>query len=148
MEWHIAPARPADLPAILALLDHAGLPTVGLPQHLASTLMAHSADAVIGSAALELYGTTALLRSVVVAPAWRGRGVGRALIDAAAALAQQHGVGQLVLLTTTAAAWFVAAGWALGERDAVDPAVRQSSQFTGVCPASARVLIRQLAAAP
>jgi amino-acid N-acetyltransferase len=147
MVWRIAPAAPADLPAILALLDQAGLPEAGLAQHLATALVARSADVLIGSAALELYGDTALLRSVAVAPGWRGRGIGRALTDAASMLALHHGVRRLVLLTTTAAPWFLAAGWVAVGRDAVDAAARQSVQFTSACPASASVLMRRLDAA-
>ena len=144
MEWHLTPATSADLPALLALLGQVGLPEAGLAQHLATALVARSAGALIGSAALELYGGTALLRSVAVAPGWRGRGIGRALTDAASALALCHGVRRLVLLTTTAAPWFLAAGWVPLERDMVDAAVRQSIQFTSACPASASVLLRQL----
>jgi N-acetylglutamate synthase-like GNAT family acetyltransferase len=62
----IAAARNSDLPAVLALLERSGLPQEGLADHLATTIVARSGDAVVGSAALELYGGAALLRSVAV----------------------------------------------------------------------------------
>src|SRR5207249_768969 len=75
----IAAATSADLPALLELLGQSALPTAGLADHLDTTLVAHEAGHVVGSAALELYGTTALLRSVAVAPGLPGRGLGQAL---------------------------------------------------------------------
>jgi amino-acid N-acetyltransferase len=69
----IAPATPGDLPQILELLERCRLPTAGLAEHLDTTLVARDGDRVVGSAALELYGAAALLRSVAVAPALRPR---------------------------------------------------------------------------
>src|SRR3989442_9366365 len=82
----IAAATSADLPALLELLGQSALPTAGLADHLDTTLVAREAGHVVGSAALELYGTTALLRSVAVAPRLRGRGVGQELTPHALAL--------------------------------------------------------------
>src|SRR2546430_16336056 len=72
----IAAATSADLPALLELLGQSALPTAGLADHLDTTLVAHEAGHVVGSAALELYGTTALLRSVAVAAGLRRPGAG------------------------------------------------------------------------
>src|SRR2546430_14865484 len=71
----IAAATSADLPALLELLGQSALPTAGLADHLDTTLVARDAGHVVGSAALELYGTAALLRSVAVAPELRGYGL-------------------------------------------------------------------------
>src|SRR2546428_10713262 len=75
----IAAATSADLPALLELLGQSALPTAGLADHLDTTLVAREAGHVVGSAALELYGTTALLRSVAVPPRPPGPGVGPGL---------------------------------------------------------------------
>src|SRR3989442_15450338 len=75
----IAAATSADLPALLELLGQSALPTAGLADHLDTTLVAREAGHVVGSAALELYGTTALLRSVAVPPRPPGRGAAREL---------------------------------------------------------------------
>ena len=49
-------ARDSELPAVLAMLERAGLPPDGLSDHLATTLVASDANSIVGSAALELFG--------------------------------------------------------------------------------------------
>src|SRR2546427_2925972 len=102
----IAAATSADLPALLELLGQSALPTAGLADHLDTTLVAHEAGHVVGSAALELYGTTALLRSVAVAPRLRGRGLGQELTRHAPALARRRQIPTVYLLTETAGGVF------------------------------------------
>lgn len=140
----IAPAAPADLPAVLALLAESGLPHDGLAEQFGAALVARDGERVVGSAALELYGQAGLLRSVAVAPELRGQGLGRALTLAALELARERGVHQLYLLTTTAEGYFPAFGFAPVSRAEVDSGVRASAEFTGACPDSATVLARSL----
>jgi amino-acid N-acetyltransferase len=77
----------ADGPSILQLLRDAGLPIEGLIEHLNAAFVARDGVAIVGCSALETYANGALLRSVVVAPAARGRGLGQGLTKAAVALA-------------------------------------------------------------
>ena len=133
-----------DLDAVCALLERCGLPAAGLRDH-ADTLLVARADAdIVGSAALEVYGDKVLLRSVAVAPPWRGRGLGHALTDAALDLARDDGATQAYLLTETADAFFPRFGFRPTTREAVPPAVRTSVEFTSACPASARVFVADL----
>ena len=133
-------AAPADLPAVLALLTASGLPHDGLAQHLETAVVARAGPVVVGSAALELYGEAALLRSVAVAEGLRGQGLGRELTEVALRLARDRGVRRLYLLTTTAEGYFPHFGFAPVTRAEVDPAVQLSAEFTGACPDSAAVL--------
>src|SRR2546426_11309262 len=98
----IAAATSADLPALLELLGQSALPTAGLADHLDTTLVAREAGHVVGSAALELYGTTALLRSVAVAPRLRGRGLGQELPPPPPALARRRTIPTVDLPPETA----------------------------------------------
>ena len=140
----IGAARNSDLPAVLALLERSGLPQDGLSEHVATTLVARDGDAIVGSAALEVYGRAALLRSVAVDSALRGQGLGQRLTRAALDLAQQRGISTVYLLTETAGDFFPRFGFHPTERAAVEPAVQQSIEFTSACPASARVLVASL----
>jgi len=140
----ISPATPADLPAIFELLERSALPRDGLDAHVATTLVARDANGLVGTAALELYGTAALLRSVAVAAEQRGRGLGAALTATALDLARHRGVRTVYLLTETAAGFFPRFGFRPIPRPAVDPAVLGSAEFTTACPASALVMIRTL----
>jgi len=140
----IEPARPTDLDGVLDLLRRSELPTDDLARHLATTLVARRDGNIVGSAALELYGSGALLRSVAVDAALRGQGLGRRLTDAALALARNQRVTNVYLLTTTAADFFPRCGFRRIAREDVETAVQQSVEFTTACPSSALVMARQL----
>jgi amino-acid N-acetyltransferase len=137
-------ARDSELPAVLALLERAGLPPDGLRDHMPTMLVARDATSIVGNAALELYGNAALLRSVAVDQAWRGHGVGQQLTRAALDLARQHGVDTVYLLTETATDFFPRFGFQPIARAAVAPAVQQSVEFRSACPVSAAVLALDL----
>lgn len=143
----ISTAQQSDIPAILALLEQSGLPQEGFAEHVASALAARAGERIVGSAALELYGNSALLRSVAVDSQLRGQGLGQQLTRAALDLAHVHGVATVYLLTETAGGFFPRFGFRPVERSAVDPAVRQSIEFTSACPSSALVLMAILQAA-
>jgi amino-acid N-acetyltransferase len=144
MSPDITPAAPADLPAILDLLDASNLPRAGLDEHVGSTLVARENGRIVGSAALELYGPAALLRSVAVAPPLRGRGLGATLTAAALDLARRRGARTVYLLTETAAQFFPRFGFRLITRADVEPAVMQSQEFTTACPKGALVMRKVL----
>jgi len=136
----IANASDSDLPAILDLLRRSDLPPDGLAEHLATTVTAMENGRLVGCAAVELYGESALLRSVAVDETLRGQGLGQALTAAALDLARARGVRTAYLLTTTAGGYFPRLGFREITRDAVDPAVQQSVEFTTACPGSAVVM--------
>lgn len=140
----IRPARDADWPQIEALLLACRLPAAGAHEHLASFLVAEAGDAIVASAGLEREGEAALLRSVAVSPSWRRKGLAARLVDALQDRARGDGVDALYLLTTSAEAYFGARGFVRCTREDVPTALRASSQFQGVCPASAAVLRRTL----
>ena len=131
---------------MLNLLALAKLPTAGLAAHLGTTLAARDDDRLVGCAALELYDGAALLRSVAVDATCRGQGLGQALTRAALALARSRGVKTVYLLTETAGGFFPKFGFTKTTREDVEPAVKQSVEFTGACPESAVVM--QLAIGP
>jgi amino-acid N-acetyltransferase len=121
----IEPAQPADFPAL-----------------------AREGDQVVGIAGLEIYGTTALLRSVAVMTTWQGQGLGQQLATAALDLARAHGVREVYLLTETAPDFFPRLGFAPVARDAVAPAIQQSVEWTSACPVSAQAMVRHLESVP
>lgn len=137
-------AERADLGAVLALIEASALPVAGVAEALPGFVVAVTGDAIVGVAGIERYGDSALLRSVAVAPDWRGSGVGRALVDRIVDDARAGGVGDLYLLTTTAEHYFPKHGFACIAREAVPPAVQASAEFTSICPSTAAVMHRGL----
>jgi len=142
--YEIVPADPAHWEAIAGLVTASGLPLDGLEPHLGSAIVAREPGGIVGCAALELYGHDALLRSVAVAPQRRGAGVGLALTAAAIELARRRGVTAVWLLTETASDFFPRFGFERSTRHAVPAAVRQSVEFTTLCPESATVMMLPL----
>jgi amino-acid N-acetyltransferase len=107
-------------------------------------IRARGAAGLAGVVGLQPLDHAALLRSLAVAPDQRGLGVGSRLCDEAEALARAGKVTDLYLLTSTAADWFAARGYVRVERSALPQAVRETSEFRDLCPASAVAMHKQL----
>lgn len=88
----------------------------------------------VGYGGIELYGDSALLRSLVVLPDHKGMGHGAALV---AQIVAEADVAEFWLLTNTAAAFFTRLGWAVRDRTDAPPAIVASAEFASLCPASA-----------
>ena len=142
MSAQVGLARGGDLPEVLALLEESGLPKEGLEGHLALT--AREGKRVVGSAALELYGPSALLRSVAVADGRRGEGLGGRLTRQALRLAREHGARREYLLTEPADGFFPRFGFRPVPRSEVPEMVRRSVEFVSACPQSARAMVLDL----
>jgi amino-acid N-acetyltransferase len=140
----IRPATPRDRPQVIELLTAASLPTAGLPMSLAGFVVAEDGGRIAGAAGLETYGRAGLLRSVVVAPALRGAGVGHALTERVLQEAAAQGLADLYLLTTTAERYFPRHGFARIGREEVPERVQASVEFQGACPSTAVVMHRQV----
>jgi amino-acid N-acetyltransferase len=126
-----------DRQAVHALLRSHGLPTAGFDEPHVSALVARDGPTVVGSAAVERYERYGLLRSVAVADSHRGRQLGQRLTRAAISLARTQGLTGIYLLTETAAGFFPKFGFTTVSREQIPEAVKQSVEFTSVCPASA-----------
>lgn len=142
---HLRPASASDWPAVQSLLAQNGLPLQGAREHLSAFLVATSEAALVGCAAIEAYGTVALLRSVVVAPHSQRRGIGRRLVEALLQRASRQGIGNIGLLTVSAADFFVPLGFRVEPIERAPAAMRVSAEFQGACPASATFMSRRLA---
>lgn len=138
--WTIRRAAPHDWTNIGALLLKADLPLAGAEEHLSNFFLAERDGILIGTAGLERYSNTALLRSVAVAPTERGQGLGEAVVQQAIAEAAALGLCQVVLLTTTAADLFLRFGFRTIQRADVPVAAQASIEFQEACPASATVM--------
>jgi N-acetylglutamate synthase-like GNAT family acetyltransferase len=134
----------ADADEVRRLLVENNLPVQGLSDHWRSALVAREGGRVVGSAALELYGDAALLRSVAVAKDRQQHHIGRDLTIAALDLARISGACTVYLLTTTAEQFFPKFGFQCIGREEVPPSVQASVEFTSACPASATVMRKQL----
>jgi amino-acid N-acetyltransferase len=143
---NIRRGRATDLPAVLALLESARLPTADIasiddPQ----IWVLEERDRIVGVIALERFGTEALLRSLAIAPDYRNRGFGRELVARVEQSARADNVSQLVLLTETAEPFFRSLGYTTLDRRNVSDSLKQTAEFRSLCPASASCMSKILA---
>jgi predicted N-acetyltransferase YhbS len=115
-EWHHLIPGWSVGEAAAELASHRGR------QMIPTTFVALHGIEIVGSASLlleDMPGTEAWspwLASVYVAPAWRGRGIRRRLVQRAIAEAVRLEVPVLYLLTTGTDAWYLRQGWAVVDR--------------------------------
>ncbi len=140
----VSAAQVDDLPAYSALLSAAGLPPAGLAECWRHALVLREGGRVVGGVALEVYEGAALLRSLVVAPHLRGRGLGERLTDAALRLAAAAGAREVGLLTESAADFFTRRGFLPVSREMVPQVLHASVQFRTACPQSAQAMTRRI----
>lgn len=138
-------ATAADYEAVATLLRKAGLPLDGVAAWLDRFWLAEDSARVIGAAGMEHYGDTGLLRSVAVAPEWRGSGIGRTLVERVLEDGHTAGARDVYLLTTTAERYFPRLGFTCVGRNTVPAGLQASAEFTGACPDSAVVMRKALA---
>jgi amino-acid N-acetyltransferase len=136
-------AQRSDFDGIHWLLDLESLPSTDITADaLDSFLVYRDEIGVAGTVGLELYGDTALLRSLVVTNQHAGRGIGRRLVTAAEALARERGVQAIYLLTTSAETFFEYMGFRRVGREQAPPAIQRCSQFSALCPATAILMMK------
>jgi amino-acid N-acetyltransferase len=95
-------AGASDLTAVESLLAANDLPVDGVRDNFDSFIVAIDNDAIVGVIGLEKFDSAALLRSAVVQSDSRGSGVGRQLVEQILERAEQCGIDEVYLLTTTA----------------------------------------------
>ena len=98
----------------------------------------------VGWGGFETHGTDGLLRSMVVEPAYRSKGVGIAVLRVIEAIAAEQGIARFHLLTTTASSFFEQQGYAVNQRVSAPPLISQTEQFMGLCPGSACYMCKAL----
>ena len=95
----IRPGKVDDVAAIEALLTAAHLPARLVAEFIETFLVAEQGARVVAAGGFEPYDDTAVLRSVVVDDALRGRGVGRDIAQRLMENARATGAADLYLFT-------------------------------------------------
>ena len=133
------------LAIVQALLAQSQLPASDLTEaHLEHFIGCGSVEALEGVVGLELYPPCALLRSLAVAAAERGNGVGSALLAEAERHARARGVAEIYLLTNTAERFFEGKGYRRVPRESAPAAIRDTQEFAALCPASSALMRKRL----
>jgi len=128
-EPHIDPALPQDFPAARELLALCRLPLQGVEDHWNRFLVARHDGNLVGCVGIEIYGTACVLRSLAVAPPFRGSGLGRRLMAAIIGSARDSGLTDAYGLTATAERMMTRLGFRAIPRETVPVEVRASREF-------------------
>ena len=138
--------RPRPSRTVVAtLLRSVDLPAGDLTDaHMEHFFFAGTPELPLGVVGVELHGTSALLRSLAVAPGARSGGLGAALVAHAEAHARACHARSMYLLTTTAAAFFSGHGYRQVARESAPVAIRDTREFAELCPASSALMTKEL----
>jgi amino-acid N-acetyltransferase len=143
--WRVRPPDLSGWRRLRQLLADANLPTEGVSAGCGRFLVAvDPTGRVRGGVGLEGDPPDGLLRSLVVEHDCRGTGAGFLLLQAAETAAIASGFERLYLLTTTAALYFDRHGYRRIARDEAPPTIRQTREFTRLCPATAEAMYKKL----
>jgi amino-acid N-acetyltransferase len=135
-----------DWEAIRQLLQASGLPADDLgPDKVSEFLIAEGGAGLEGLIGLEGFGTTGLLRSLVVTRSARGSGLGSKLVAALESAAQAAGISELWLLTIDAERFFERLGFVIARRDDAPDSIRGTEEFRDLCPDTALLMVKTLA---
>lgn len=141
----VDPASAQDLIAIRALLVRSGLPIADLESARPEFAVIHRDGQVVAAGALQRFSTSALVRSVVVAPERRRSGLGQCVVSELERLARGAGISRLILLTQTAADFFARQGFRTIERGSAPQDMQASEEFRSLCPSPAICMAKTLA---
>lgn len=137
-------AAEGDLALIRLLLEQAGLPTSDLVTSGPQFKVLREDGRVVAAGALQRFGSTALVRSVVVVGERRGIGLGQVIVQELENEARASGIGRLILLTQTAVEFFAHLGYRIIERSDAPEDLRGSEEFRSLCPSSASCMMKVL----
>jgi len=134
-----------DVPAIVTLLAESGLPTDDVyEQNLSFFRIELSVDGLSAVGGLEPCGNVALIRSVATAESMRGRGIADNIVRELEKHAVSEGFDSLYLLTETAEHYFKSRGYTQIERSNVPLTVKNSRQFSSLCPGTAIAMFKRV----
>lgn len=136
----LEPAKASDFTALTDQLREVNLPYEDLPPSLDNFLLIKAEDKVIASVGLEIYGAYALLRSLATSYGLGDKGLANNLFDEAILLAKRNEVKEAFLITSSANKYFERRGFKQVEREKAPDEIKNTSQFKGVCPASATIM--------
>ncbi|UCG91071.1 MAG: GNAT family N-acetyltransferase [candidate division WOR-3 bacterium] len=137
-------AQAKDETCIRNLLSEADLPFLDVGEHLPNFIIARDKGQVIGAVGIERLGKVGLLRSLVIAPRHRGKGIGTILYDRILAYADLIGIKKLYLLTTTAENFFTKVGFTKIERGNIPRPIQLTKEFQSLCPETAVCMVKTI----
>ncbi len=137
-------AKESDIQCIRELLYSSGLPSSDLDGQAQKIFIAESEGKLVATGGIESFGGIALIRSIAVVPEHRKIGIANSVYQLLEEYACNSGVEELYLITESAKEYFQKLGFSEQERKTVPCLIKQTSQFSKLCPSSATVMSKAL----
>jgi amino-acid N-acetyltransferase len=106
MKVTVSKAKGRDVLGIKGLLIEVGLPIIGVDEAFDNFRVVRHEGQIIACGGLEKYGIAALMRSVAVVEAYRGKGIGERVVNNLFRLARSLDAWEVVLFTLDAESYF------------------------------------------
>jgi N-acetylglutamate synthase-like GNAT family acetyltransferase len=140
----IRQASSKDLDKVISLLKSVSLPSEDIHLHFNNYLVHEFEGNIVGTIGLEIYGAIVLLRSLAVAEEFQKRGLGQKLYLKLLEEIQSMGISEIYLLTETAEKFFNKQGFISISREAAPSQIKQSYEFSNLCPSTAVCMCKKL----
>ncbi|MEO8456793.1 MAG: GNAT family N-acetyltransferase [Chloroflexota bacterium] len=121
-----------EVAEISNLITSEGMPAIEVDHWIDGFWVLDDGEKLVACAGVEIYGETAMLRSVMVAAWLRGTGEGIRLINRSLDYAREKGAKRCYLFTMTAQAWFPRFGFAECSLDDFEADAREGWQYKAV----------------
>lgn len=139
----ISQAIAQDLPEVLQLLKLLDLPIEGVKEHFQNFFTMREDEMIVGCVGVEIYENIGLLRSIGIHPSFQGRGFGQQMVGRIEEFSVEKELNSIYLLTETAEKFFLNLGYNYVPREEVDVKIKQSIEFTTLCPSSP-VMVKEI----
>ncbi|GAB6147331.1 arsenic resistance N-acetyltransferase ArsN2 [Desulfocicer niacini] len=127
------------------LLNRSLLPTSDLGNNDTIQLFGiYQNKKLIACIGVEIYGESALLRSLAVDANSQKNGKGKQLLGYLESFCIKNGVQKMFLLTETAVKYFEKFGYNIHERQNAPISIKGTAQFSSLCPTSSAFMLKIL----
>lgn len=140
----VQPANQADYFSITELLSCLQLPIEDISKDLRHFFVVKENERIIGTIGMEKYGELGLLRSMATDLQFRNQGIASQLVEELFRHAKKMGIRTMFLLTETAESYFLKKGFEKIKREEAPDAIKQSTEFSHVCPSSAVLMKKEI----
>ena len=140
----IRQAKKSDLNGIKSLLESVSLPSADIDNHISNFLLLECDGNIAGTVGMEMYGETALLRSLAIQKEFQKKGYGRKLCNKLLSDAGIFNVKNVYLLTETAKDFFSREGFQIISREAVPEEIKRTYEYTTLCPSDSTCMVKKI----
>lgn len=137
-------AQTKDFEPIINLLHQYNLVIQDINLSRQYFIVLNDGDKTCACGAIEFYQPYGLIRSVAVTPDNAKRGYASKIISKLEKVASSNEITELYLLTETAESFFTKLGFKKIDRELAPDTIKQTNQFSELCPMTATVMTKPI----